>query len=104
MWQGEAAWRVFPTGRWPALPAQGKKRHSREKGKAEDVERVGRRDGEKRGRIGEGDEGKKGKEKKWVVAGRGGVESFSHRPVAGAPPRRGNKRRSRGEKEGRGWG
>ncbi len=66
----------------------------------ENAEGVGKRDGEKRGRIGEGDEGKKGKEKKWVVAGRGGVESFSHRPVAGAPPRRGNKRRSRGKEGG----
>ncbi len=65
----------------------------------ENAEGVGKRDGEKRGRIGEGDEGKKGKEKKWVVAGRGGVESFSHRPVAGAP-RAGEKRRSRGKEGG----
>ncbi len=49
---------------------------------------------EERERIGERNEGKRGKERRWVVAGRGRVESFSHRPVAGAP-RVGEKRRSR---------
>ena len=46
---------------------------------------VGRRDREEKERTGEGNEGERGKERSGIVAERGGVESFSHRPVAGAP-------------------
>ncbi len=67
-----------------------------ERKKVGDVEGMGR---EKRERIGERDEEERGKKRKRGVAERGRMESFSHRPVAGAP-RVGEKRRSRGKEGG----